>query len=120
MTPEAPGATLRGRIPRDLAVDAAGLIGRIRAAADPTALRPEGIELVMRLTAAGLDHFFLRAVRELGLGRMAETTTRLGLKTAHGGIGMFVRRLAGGLDGDQMLRLAEIVEEMIVPEDSGI
>jgi hypothetical protein len=116
-TPEAEPATypvLAARISQQVADDARDLIARIREADDPRDLRKEGAEGVVKLTEIGLEAFFLRPVVQAGLGSVTAALVRVGLKSAGAAIAVFVRRIVGGLSGEQMLIIADLVEERIV------
>lgn len=100
-------------IPAALAAEVRALAGRLRAHARPRELAGESAELVVRLTEAGLAGYFLRPSEELGLGLVALSTVRVGLKTSGRGIALVVRRLVGGMTDEQLRRLADIFEDLI-------
>ena len=104
---------LATEIPPELAAAARELAARIRVHPHPRELRREASELVVRLTEAGLAGYFLRPVEQLGLGLVAVSTVRVGLKTAGGGIAMVVRRMVDGMTDEQLRGLAETVERLI-------
>ncbi|MEM9554323.1 MAG: hypothetical protein AAGC60_08700 [Acidobacteriota bacterium] len=101
-------------IPDDLARDLDRLLQRIRAAEDATAHRDEGIELIQRLTDAGLEGFFLRPVESMGLGLVARKATAVGLRTASSAIGVFVRRIGRGFTDEQVRALADLLDDMVL------
>lgn len=109
---------LASPIAPDLASELEALLVAIRQADDPTLHRAAAADLIIRLTDASLDYFFLRGVDRLGLGLIAKQATSLGLKTASGGIALFVRRLGKTMTADQVRHLADLIEELIleVPE----
>jgi len=113
---------LAARIPQHVADEARQLLARIREADDPRDLRKEGAESVVRLTEIGLEAFFLRPVEAVGLGSITGAMVKLGLKSAAGAIAVFVRRIVGGLSGEQMLAIADLVDERLldlVEDDEG-
>lgn len=85
-----------------------------RQAERPREHRKAGIELINELTRAGLDGFFLDSARELGLGTVSLGAVRLGLSTANRGISVFVRRFVGKFDDDQMRRMVDILERILI------
>lgn len=105
---------LAARVSQQVADDARDLIARIREADDPRDLRKEGAEGVVKLTEIGLEAFFLRPVEQAGLGSVTAALVKMGLKSAAAAIAVFVRRIVGGLSGEQMLTIADMVEERIV------
>ncbi len=102
----------------ELAKELESFLQDARSLPDPTRLRDRGVELILKITNEGLDHYFLRGVERLGLGTIARQATVFGLKSASAGIARFVRRIAGSLDADQIRKLADAMEELIleVPE----
>lgn len=102
------------QISDELAAEVRELIDNVRASPEPESHRAAGLDLVLRLTRANLDDYFLRSVRELELGMIAESATKIGLQAAFTGISVFVRRLAGKLSAEQMRRLADILEARLV------
>lgn len=100
-------------IPPELAGELKELVAEVRAAERPARHAGAGADLILRLTNACLDDYFLRSARELGLGMMGESAVRLGLRTASGGIALFVRRLAGLMSDEQVLKLADLMEEKL-------
>lgn len=112
--PKAP--LLATAIPPELATEARRLAARLRTHPRPRELAREGAEMVVRLTEAGLDGYFLRPAKELGLGAVALGTIRVGLATAARGIALVVRRLVGGLSDDELRRLADTFEDLIRDE----
>lgn len=101
-------------ISKKLAQEVEGTIDRMRQAASPEEHREEGAELILRLTEACLDAYFLRPVHTLKVGLLSEKATAFGVKAAHRAIGLFVHRIAGSLSGAQVLTLADIIEGMLL------
>lgn len=101
-----------------LATELEAFLKDARSLPDPTQLRERGVDLILKITGEGLDHYFMRGVEKLGLGTIARQATSLGLKSASAGIGLFVKRIAGSLDANQIRKLADLMEELIleVPE----
>lgn len=102
----------------ELAKELETFLEKARTLPDPTSLREGGADLIIRLTNASLDHYYLRGVERLGLGLIARQATSLGLKSASAGIALFVRRIAGSMTAEQIRQLADLMEELIleVPE----
>ncbi len=98
----------------ELAGELESFLKQARELPDPTTLRQGGADLIIRITNECLDHYFLRAVDKLGLGLISRQATSLGLKSASAGISLFVRRIAGSMNADQIRKLADIVEELIL------
>jgi len=123
---DASGATARhgmsyhfaAEIPEDLADEVRRTIDRVRGSNAPAEHREEGGELVLRLTKACLDGYFLAPVRALGVGFVAERATTLGVNAAHRTIALFVRKITRSLSGEQVLKLADMLEGMMFTRDT--
>jgi len=101
-------------IPEELAAQARDLSARIRAHEDPKALRKEGAEMIHRLTKVGLDAFFLEPVRKIGLGSVTQGMVSAGLSTSAKAIGVVIRRIIGSLSAEQIVAVADLVDETLV------
>ena len=110
---------IAAEIPSDLAAEARDLVGRIREHEDPAELREEGAAMVLELTRAGLDAFFLDPVERLGLGTMTRSMVKVGLGSAAKAIGVFVNRVVGSLSEDQVVEMAELVDRMLIETGEG-
>ncbi len=98
----------------ELAKELETFLDQARTLPDPISLREKAGELIIRITNECLDHYFLRGVEKLGLGLISRQATTLGLKSASAGIALFVRRIAGSLDGAQIRKMADLIEELIL------
>lgn len=105
---------LVGAIEPSLAAEARALAARLRSSPAPRELRDEGAAMVIRLTEAGLAAFFVQPVGQLGLGVVATGAMRLGLKTALGGISLFVRQLVSGLSDEQLRGVAKAIDRLLI------
>lgn len=106
-------------IPEDLGREVRRMIDAVRDDPHPSGHARHGVELILRLTQVNLDYYFVESARRLGLGMVALSSIRLGLRTALGGISMFVKGLAGALSDEQVRRLAERMDEMLIVEEEG-
>jgi len=100
-------------IPQELAEEVRQTIDRVRASPDPVEHRDEGSQLVLRLTTACLDAYFVRPVHALEVGFVAEKATTIGVNAANRAIALFVRKITGSLSGDKVLMLADLLEGML-------
>lgn len=101
-------------LPEELAAALQGVITRIRRADHRGAHAPELVRTVNRLTEVGLDHFFLRPLREVGITGFNLRTAELGIASARRGIAAFVRRVLSSMSDAQLLRLVQLLDEMRV------
>ena len=106
-------------IPEDLGREVHRMIETVRDDPHPARHARHGVELILRLTESNLDYYFVESARRLGLGMVALSSIRLGLRTALGGISMFVKGLSGILSDEQVRRLAELMDDMLVVEEDG-
>lgn len=104
-------------ISSEMAKELDDLLIRIRASEKPSRLSRDGADVIMRLTETSLDYYFLRSVKALGLGTVAYQATRMGLKTAVTGISVFVKQASRMMSDQQVLKLADLVEELILEVD---
>lgn len=106
-------------VPPDLGRELRDLIDEVRQDPEPSRHARHGVDLILRLSKAGLDDYFLESGRRLGLGMVSLSSVRLGLRTALGGISLFVKGLASGLSDDQVRALAERMDELLIEEEEG-
>jgi hypothetical protein len=104
-------------LPEELGRELQALAVEVRAAERPSRLAGRGADLILRLTEANLDYYFIRSARRLDVGMVSQSAIRLGLRTAMGGISVFVKGLAHALSDDQVRRLAELLDEMLIVEE---
>lgn len=76
----------------------------------------ELVAVVLELTESGLDYYFLEPLRRARVGAMGMTTARLGIATAGRAISPLVRRVMSSLDEEQILSIADFVDELLIPD----
>lgn len=101
-------------ISRELAQEVEETIEAVRASSSPEDHREAGADLVLRLTEACLEAYFLRPVRALEVGFVSERATTFGVNAANRAIALFVRKITGSLSGEQVLHLADLLDDMLV------
>ena len=74
----------------------------------------ELIEVILELTDRGLDFYYLEPLRRARAGTMALSATRLGLAAASRGIPPTVRRVITGFDEEQVLVIADFLDEILI------
>lgn len=95
-------------VPDAFAAELRGVLERVRA--DPGAHAAELIDVTNRLTATGLDHYFLEPLRRAGVGGMNMRAAELGISSSRKGIAAFVKRILKGMSDEQLLGLAAFIE----------
>ena len=74
----------------------------------------ELVEVVLEMTDVGLDYYYLEPLRRARVGAMATGAAKLGLATAERSIPPIVRRVLTGLDAEQILEIAEFIDDLLV------
>jgi len=85
------------------------VLAQLRAAEQPRAHAASLIEAANRLTASGLDHYFLEPLRRTGVGGISLRGAELGIASSRKGIAAFVKRILRGMSDEQLLGLADFV-----------
>ena len=106
-------------IPTDLAKEIQATVERVRGSEEPGEYAKDGADLILRLTKACLDAYFLHPVRALEVGFVAQKATAVGVTAAHRAISLFVHRITASLSDEQVLKLADILEGMLVISRGG-
>ena len=98
----------------ELAGEVRQAIGQIRRdPADPGCVASL-IELVLKLTDAGLREYYLRPLEQARTGTLALGTARVGVGTAKRGIGMVVPKMLGGMKPAQLESIADSMEDFLL------
>ena len=75
------------------------------------------LDVVLELTDRGLDFYYLEPLRRARAGTMTTSAAKLGLAAAGRGIPPIIRRVIGSLDEDQILGIADFIDEILIPGD---
>lgn len=94
--------SLRFHYPATLHAQALEVLEALETADDATRHRGALSDVVLELTEAGLDWYFVKAVRDAKVGYVAEQTTKLGLSSIRKVMGPVVRRVIGGMNAEQL------------------
>lgn len=94
--------SLRFHYPATLHTRLLEVLEELETAEDATRHRAALTDVVLELTEAGLDHYFVKAVQDAKAGFMAEQSTKLGLSSIRKMMGPVVRRVIGGMNHDQL------------------
>lgn len=74
----------------------------LESADDPADHRQALAAVVVELTEAGLDYYFVKPVKAAGVGFMAEQSTKLGITSILKVMAPVTRRIIGGMDANQL------------------
>jgi hypothetical protein len=91
----------------DFAAELQGMLELVHTS--PRAHRDLLIEAANRLTATGLDHYFLEPLRRVGVGGMNLRAAELGIASSRKGIAAFIKRILKGMNEEQLLGVADFV-----------
>lgn len=80
---------------------------------DPTGQRAELAEVVLALTEAGLDYYFVKPVLAAKVGFMAEKSTRFGISSFLRVMGPVARRVIGGMNAQQLLTVSKHIRHLM-------
>ncbi len=89
------------------------LIEAIESDPRPKQHRAELAELVVELTQSGFDYFFMKLIRDAGMGFMVEQSTRVGLASILRLLTPISRRIIGGMDVGQLLSVTRHMRELM-------
>ena len=106
MSPSAPSPALHFCYPDELHARILHLLDALEQADDPTRHRGALGDLVVELTDAGMDDYFLRPLRLAQVGFMVQQTANLGVAGATRIMAAMIRTIIGRLDKDQILTVA--------------
>lgn len=98
---------------KKLRVQTLKVLNAIDKAKDPRQYRESLAELVLDLTVAGMEHFFLESVRRLKMGFMMEQAASLGTTSVLAVISPLVRNLIGRMDAEQIREASRIIREKL-------
>ena len=105
------------QIPPELMAEAQEALAAVREdpAHEPNVEALLGV--VLELTDRGLDFYYLEPLRRARAGAMTTSAAKLGIAAAGRGIPPIIRRVISSLDEDQILEIADFIDEMLIPAD---
>lgn len=106
MPPSPQPPSLRFCYPEALHAKTLDLLETLEQADDPTRHRGALGDLVVELTHAGMDDYFLQPLRLAQVGFMVQQTANLGVAGATRIMAAMIRTIIGRLDKDQILTVA--------------
>ncbi len=100
-------------IPPDLAGEVDEVLEALRGE-EPRRSAFRLVRLVQALTETGLEAYFLTPVLRMGVNPVARQSVRIGLAAATRAVFPIMKRILESLSDEQLRRLAESLEEMLV------
>ncbi len=89
-------------------------IEHIRSDPEDKAHKKSLIELVLKLTDAGLREYYLRPLEQAKAGTLGLGTARVGIAAAKRGISVVVHKLLGGMKPAQLESVADSMEDFLL------
>lgn len=110
-SPDSP--SLRFRYSEDLHARAVTLLDAVEDAADPTEFRKALGELVVEMTSAGMNYYFLRPLELAKGGFLSQQSAAFGISSAVRIMSPFIRSTIGGMDKKQLLVIAGYLRRLM-------
>ena len=63
-----------------------------------------------------VTYYFLKPLKDAGMGRMSLATAKIGLASARQGLPVIVRRILSSASDEQILEIADSLDSMLVKE----
>ena len=113
MPPSPQPPTLRFCYPEELHAKTLDLLETLEHAEDPTRHRSALGDLVVELTHAGMDDYFLKPLHLAKVGFMVQQTANLGVAGATRIMAPMIRNIIGRLDKDQLLTISDYIRHLM-------
>lgn len=108
------GGRLAFSITAELAEEMLSAIENIRGDASDKDHVTALIDVVLKLTDAGLGEYYLRPLEQADAGLIALGSAKLGVSTARRGISALVNKVLRGMSEDQLRSIADSMERMLI------
>lgn len=105
--------TLQGEMPNDLVDEARAVIADIRAGDLGPDDHARVVDLIARMTEAGLRHFFIKPLPELDIGPTLRALVQVGLGSAAKAVRMGLGRVIPKIKAERWPRLADFLEQAV-------
>ena len=102
------------RISPDVLARAEAALEAVREDPGEEAGRAALLGVVLELTERGMDFYYLEPLRRARAGTVVTSAARLGIAAAGRGIPPIVRRVVSSLDDEQLLAIADFVDEILI------
>lgn len=109
----APKTYLRFALPPPLRTRTQKVLSAIERAPDPARHRDDLAALVVALTGAGMDYYFLKAVEDAKLGFVARQTASLGVAGALRVMSPIFGSVLGGADANQVRAISRHIRRLM-------
>ena len=113
MSDSSPPPSLRFCYAEELHAKVLHLLDALEQAEDPTQHRGALGDLVVELTNAGMDDYFLQPLRLAQVGFMVQQTANLGVAGATRIMAPMIRNIIGRLDKNQLLTIGDCIRHLM-------
>ena len=108
-----PEPYLRFRHSEELQEKTIELLDTLEQTEDPKQYRDALGDLVLELTNAGLDYYFIKPLKLAEVGFMTQQTANLGMAGAQRVMGPMIRRIIRGMDKNQVLIICGYIRQLM-------
>lgn len=109
-----PGGRLGFPITDELTREMLAAIGKIRSDASDQAHVTALVDVILKLTDAGLGEYYLLPLERANAGLIALGTAKVGVSAARHGISALVNKVIRGMSAEQLLSIADSMESMLI------
>jgi hypothetical protein len=90
------------------------VLGALEQARDATEHRDALADVVVELTAGGMDSYFMKPLKLAKPGFIVQQTANLGLSGAQQVMGSVIRKIIGSMDGPQLLSVCGSIRQLML------
>lgn len=91
-------------------------LAKLRESSDRRQHLPLLGDLISDLTEAGLEYYFVHSLEKAGVGVIGVSTAKLGIASTSKGIPVVITKVVGLMSDDQLLAVADFIEEALTEE----
>ena len=88
------------------------VLNKLEHSEDPVQYRKVLGDLVVELTKAGMEYFFIKPLELAKVGFITQQSAKLGLTTQQRVISPIIRRIIGGMDKNQLLIICSYIRQL--------
>ena len=89
------------------------MFNKLEHSEDPMQYRNELGNLVVELTNAGMDYFFIKPIELAKVGFITQQSANLGVAAQRRVISPIIRRIIGGMDKNQLLIICSYIRQLM-------
>lgn len=112
--PTEEGSHLGFYVSEDLTRETLEVVANLRAEPTHRAHVKALAEIIMKLTDAGLEAYYLAPLERAKVGMIALGTAKMGIKTARQGISVVANKLIHSLKPEQLLQIVDSLDDLLL------